>query len=76
MAHKPEVTKRSFLSMQVCVPENWTDEQVAEFAEADYPCGTTGGWRIRKEGDPACNGYPERNPCEDREGCVHIMLDA
>lgn len=73
---KPEVTQRNALDMQVCVPKAWTDMQVLEFAEAEYPCGTRGGWHIRKEGDAMLRGMPERNTCGERDGFVHIMLDA
>ncbi len=34
------------------------------------------GWQIRKKGDPLLGDDPERQPCDDREGFVHIMLDA
>lgn len=71
-----EVMQRGVLDMQVCVPADWTDEQVVAFAERENPCGTENGWFIRREGDPALVGCPERTPCESREGCVHIMLDA
>lgn len=71
-----EVTKRGMLDMQVCVPADWTDEQAVAFAERAYPCGTTNGWVIRREGDEALAGDPERRPCEKRAGHVHIMLDA
>lgn len=70
------VTRIGAIDMQVCVPEQWTDEQVVEFAEKENPCGTDAGWQIRREGDPALDGAPERNPCTARRGCVHIMLDA
>lgn len=75
MSKEAEVTKYGFLDMQVCVPSDWTDEQVSEFAESSYPCGTEAGWSIRKkvEGNP---DYPERVPCQERDGFVHIMLDA
>lgn len=72
----PEVTKAGLLDMQVCVPATWTDEQVMEFAELKFPCGTSAGWQIRKAGDPALAGHPERNQCAQRCGYVHIMLDA
>ena len=72
----PEVTRIGFLDMQVCVPEDWTDEQALAFAEQENPCGTTYGWSIRKEGSPYLAGAPERAACTEREGCVHIMLDA
>lgn len=74
-APKPEVTRNGILSMQVCVPAGWTDEQVEHFANKENPAGTSGGWGIRKEGDKWLSGCPERVQCEQRAGCVHIMLD-
>ena len=71
-----EVTRAGFLDMQVCVPSDWSDNKVVAFAESNNPCGTTGGWQIRREGDEALAGCAERVPCEDRDGFVHIMLDA
>jgi hypothetical protein len=73
---KAEVSKRGVFDMQVCIPEDWDDTQVQEFAESENPCGTTGGWQIRREGSEYLAGSPERANCEDREGFVHIMLDA
>lgn len=71
-----EVTIRGILDMQVCVPANWTDEQVLDFAGQENPCETTNGWSIRRQGDQALAGDDERVPCQDRDGHVHIMLDA
>lgn len=62
--------------MQVCVPRDWADEQVLEFANQSNPAGTENGWSIRKAGDKALADDPERNPCAERYGYVHIMLDA
>ena len=73
---KPEVTRIGTLDMQVCVPEGWNDEQVKKFAERENLCGTIHGWGIRKEGDRLLAGDPERQPCQEREGFVHIVLDA
>jgi len=73
---KPEVTREGLLDMQVCVPEDWIDSQVEEFANKENCCGTMSGWRIRKEGSELLDGSPERNPCAKRKGCVHITLDA
>lgn len=77
-----EVTFMTPLGMQVCVPDNWTDKQVVEFAGLSEICGTSGGWGIRKEGNALLAGDPERAPCKShkggpgREGFVHIMIDA
>jgi hypothetical protein len=72
----PEVLKRGGLDMQVCVPADWTDDQVKAFADRENLCGTEHGWSIRRAGDQMLRGSPERNPCSSRAGCVHIMLDA
>ena len=69
------VTWLGILDMQVCVPKDWSDSEVIEFAESENPSGTTLGWVIRKEGDKNLLGQPERNPCSERVGFVHIMLD-
>lgn len=70
------VTKRKPLSIQVCTPEGWSDDLVKAFADKDTECGTELGWVIRKEGDKDLKGDPERNPCSERKGFVHITLDA
>lgn len=74
--HKPEVTIRGFLDMQVCVPGHWNDKQIRDFAERENPCGTTAGWFIRKEGNERLSGAPERASCVERLGYVHVMLEA
>jgi hypothetical protein len=72
-----EVTRAGVLDMQVCVPQDWTDEQVKDFADTSNPCGTTAGWQIRT--DPKLlAGCKVRQPCESdlRDGFVHVTLDA
>ena len=73
---KPEIVRYGGLHMAVCVPEGWDDERVVRFAESGYPCGTSGGWFIRKEGSRFLAGDPERFPCDTKRGFVHIVLDA
>lgn len=70
------ITKVGVLSMQVCVPTDWTDEQVTNFANQENLCGTTSGWVIRKQGDKGLAGHDERVPCSSVADHVHIMLDA
>ena len=68
---RPTVTKEGIFDCQVCVPKDWTDEQVLDFAASrDY----TGG-QIRKEGNRLLRGDPERQPCYEHENFVHIMVD-
>lgn len=76
MKQKPEVTRVGVLDMQVCVPEDWSDAQVLEFAEAANPCGTDAGWVIRRQGSEYLQGDDERVSCLERSGFVHLMLDA
>ena len=70
-----QVTRRSLLYMQVCVPTGWTDEQATVFAEKENPAGTTYGWRVCKAGSTLLKNDPERVTCEDRTGHVHIVLN-
>lgn len=76
MSEEAQVTKMGALSMQVCVPADWTDEQVKTFADEENLCGTTHGWCVRKDGSDLLGNARERVPCEKRDGFVHIMLDA
>ena len=69
------ILKCTILSMQVCVPEDSTDEAVVDFANANNPSGTRSGWHIRRAGDELLQSSPERIPCDRDEGQVHIMLD-
>lgn len=70
-----EVTRSGLCSMQVCVPSDWTDEQVSTWANTENPTGIASQWRIRRTGDPALQGFPERAQCESHADNVHIMLD-
>lgn len=72
----PNVARRGLLDMQVCVPKTYTDDDVERFAEEVNRCGTENGWQIRREGDEALAGDPERSQCSDYPGNVHIVLDA
>jgi len=71
-----EITRSGLLDMQVCVPKTWMDHQIEEFANANNPAGTEAGWTIRRQGSSLLAGADERVPCEERNGCVHLMLDA
>lgn len=69
------VIRVALASIQVCVPAEASDAEVEEFANSQHPTGIDSPWRIRRAGDPALAGAPERNQCASREGCVHIVLD-
>ena len=70
------ITRESFLAIQACVPEEWTDEQVLEFAHDPRPRENGFQWWLRREGDPALQGAAERVPCAKRLGHIYVMLDA
>lgn len=70
-----EVLHRGMLDMQVCVPKEWTDDEVNKFAESENPCGSN-GWFIRQQGDKGLKGADERVMCAENANRVHIMLDA
>lgn len=76
MKEKPKVTNVGLMNMQLCIPKDWTDEQAIAFAQSEHPCGTEHGWQIEREGCSALDGSPERVDCEERDGYIHIMVEA
>jgi len=71
----PEITMRGVISMQVCVPSYWRDEQITEFANRQNPTGIESCWEIRRTGNQFLAGSPERVQCDERKDCIHVMLD-
>lgn len=76
---EPFVLQSKASSMQACVPESYTDDDVAAFARF---CRAE-AWQIRIE-DPSIDNdsvhvqfpfYQVRVPCELKAGYVHIVLD-
>lgn len=67
----PEIVRWSLLSLQVCVPEEYTDEAVTEFANKNQPTGLDHDWQIKTDYENPAN---IRVPCESRRGCVHVVL--
>lgn len=71
----PEIVRHGLCAMQVCVPADFTDEQVSQFANSECPTGIASQWAIRKQGHECLAGCDERVRCEARDGFVHIMLE-
>ncbi len=57
------------LACQVCVPKEWTDEQIVKFANEENPAGTENGWKIRQLGETT------RVTCLDDEKFIHAVLE-
>lgn len=71
----PEVARIGVLNMQVCVPDDWTDEQILEFAESRNPAGGHMQWEIRQQGSKFLIGADARVACQDKTNFVHVTLD-
>lgn len=67
--------KIGVFDLQVCVPTDWTDDQVVEFTKQRNPSGTDDGWSIRRQGCKRLGGCDERVPCKDLDGHVHLALE-
>jgi hypothetical protein len=72
---EPRVIMTGLVDMQICVPKPTSDEEVVKLANRINPCGTRGGWQIRRRGSVFLSGGEERQQCEEHESHVHIMLD-
>jgi len=68
-----EITRYRGVDMQVCVPDDWTEQAVIRFAEEQYPRAS--GWRVERAGEGPLGGG-RRVPCAVRTGHVHIVLGA
>lgn len=75
MDEDAEVVRFSLLSLQCCVPREWTDERAEQFANRAHPTGIESPWRMRHQGDEALAGCDERVQCTKHEHRVHIMFD-
>ena len=72
--NKPEITRHGLMDLQVCVPKDYTDQQVEEFANEAAPTFISSKWTMKKADDPTLGGDPVRQQCLSREDCCHIML--
>ncbi len=72
---EPKVIMYKLFDLQVCVPGQWTDEDIKRFANTTTPAGTSNGWMVMKSGHKYLGGDPERVPCAQRHGCVHVRLE-
>jgi hypothetical protein len=68
----PTVVRHSILSIQVCIPKEWTDEQAEAFA---FGASDMHPVVMRRNGDSLLAGYPERNQCDELPGHVHVVFD-
>ena len=65
-----QVIMKAVLAIQVCVPADWTDEQIVAFG-VDYELAKGG------RNNPAFSiRRGKRAPCSQRAGCVHVVLEA
>jgi hypothetical protein len=63
------VMEETILSIHVCVPAEWTDEQIDAYIHAQ-PCGTTNGWRMRHDGE---NTRVKCSGADARPDYVHVV---
>jgi len=63
----PQVLREDLLWLAVCVPEDWTDAQIEDFANRAAPAGTSHGWVVH-------HAEGARVPCAERDGYVHVVL--
>ena len=63
----PNVARMNVFGMQVCVPKEFTDDQIIAFAEQENPAGTSTGWFIIED--------MGRVQCQELAGHHHIVLE-
>ena len=71
----PTVLVEKMFDLQVCVPKDWTDNDVEQFANSRSPAGTQNGWKVMHTGHKYLGGDPERVVCSDNPEYVHMRLE-
>lgn len=72
---KAEIIKIGLFGMQLCVPKDWTEIEIIESIENTHACGTTGGWRIVKDGSGLLGDDPARVQCAEKSDFVHVLVE-
>ena len=70
----PQVIRNGLLNMQLCVPNEWDDNQIITFAQWQNPAGTTTGWCVTPEGHETLAGSPARVTCAQRKRFIHVLV--
>lgn len=70
---QPAVVRSSLLWMQVCVPKDWSEEQITNWANINSPTGISSQWELTTLGHALEHGYERCAQC-DRFGSHHHML--
>jgi hypothetical protein len=75
---EPLVFRMNFLTCNICVPKDWTEEQILKVAEEQNPAGTSNGWFVYTQEMLDENEYSKGTqaivPCDELEGHVHYIL--
>lgn len=71
---EPNIARMGWLSIQVCVPAEFTDEEAIAAGEKLCRCGTEFGWHVASS--EQIGGDPERVTCTKYPENVHIVLIA
>ncbi len=64
---KPNVVRRSLVNIQVCVPNEYTKDQIEEFINTEEPTGIQSSWRLDES--------VARVTCASCNGNVHVILE-
>lgn len=71
--HGATISQKWYLSMALCVPTHWTNQQVEHFAEE---IDGRFGWRVRPDESPVWNNDGIRRfSCPEKRGYVHLIVD-
>lgn len=69
-AQQPEVLRHNFISMQLCVPKEWSEEEILRFAREQCPVR----WEIVTDGpDPTYVSCPEKSEHKHVVLCMMVF---
>ena len=69
-----QIIRIGFFQMQLCVPKEFSDKEIIEFAERENPAGTQNGWNLVRDGDEILGGDSARVQCLEIEDNIHVVV--
>lgn len=69
---QPYIVQQDASTLVVCVPDDWTNDEIRTYANVACDRGLSHGWLLRS--DDTENEMEFRIPCCSRESHVHVLL--
>ena len=68
------VLRMNLCGLRVCVPREWSNDEITDFANTERPTGIKSCWVVAENGASVLGGDQARIRCADDREKVHVVL--